>query len=148
VLAIFQEVGVNKMLYFMVFGESLLNDAVTIVCYNLVIEFKELEEIGFMDDIRGTGVVTETTEELPLRDELVERIRFHGEITELNADLNTGDSIASSSQFGDGSVFDLDVITPKFHGPPSEVIVRFIMAQQEGPLGVEAAWEWLDDHAQ
>ncbi|KAK6031807.1 hypothetical protein OSTOST_02026, partial [Ostertagia ostertagi] len=45
VLAIFQEVGVNKMLYFMVFGESLLNDAVTIVCYNLVIEFKELEEI-------------------------------------------------------------------------------------------------------
>ncbi|KAK6053048.1 hypothetical protein COOONC_09446 [Cooperia oncophora] len=49
VLAIFQEVGVNKMLYFMVFGESLLNDAVTIVCYNLVIEFKELDSIGFMD---------------------------------------------------------------------------------------------------
>uniref|UniRef100_A0A1I7X9A6 Sodium/hydrogen exchanger n=1 Tax=Heterorhabditis bacteriophora TaxID=37862 RepID=A0A1I7X9A6_HETBA len=49
VLAIFQEVGVNKMLYFMVFGESLLNDAVTVVCYNLVIEFKELPNISFFD---------------------------------------------------------------------------------------------------
>ncbi|VDL79254.1 unnamed protein product [Nippostrongylus brasiliensis] len=53
VLAIFQEVGVNKMLYFMVFGESLLNDAVTVVCYNLVIEFKELESIGFLDCFMG-----------------------------------------------------------------------------------------------
>ncbi|VDP35025.1 unnamed protein product [Heligmosomoides polygyrus] len=53
VLAIFQEVGVNKMLYFMVFGESLLNDAVTVVVYNLVIEFKELESIGFMDCFMG-----------------------------------------------------------------------------------------------
>ncbi|KAK5977887.1 Sodium/hydrogen exchanger [Trichostrongylus colubriformis] len=53
VLAIFQEVGVNKMLYFMVFGESLLNDAVTVVCYNLVIEFKELDSIGFMDCFMG-----------------------------------------------------------------------------------------------
>ncbi|KAK6759364.1 hypothetical protein RB195_021136 [Necator americanus] len=53
VLAIFQEVGVNKMLYFMVFGESLLNDAVTVVCYNLVIEFKELDSIGFLDCFMG-----------------------------------------------------------------------------------------------
>uniref|UniRef100_A0A1I7U192 Sodium/hydrogen exchanger n=1 Tax=Caenorhabditis tropicalis TaxID=1561998 RepID=A0A1I7U192_9PELO len=45
VLAVFQEVGVNKMLYFMVFGESLFNDAVTIVCYNLAIEFQTLPEI-------------------------------------------------------------------------------------------------------
>ena len=51
VLAIFQELGVNKMLYFMVFGESLLNDAVTVVCYNLVNEFKELNEITFFDVI-------------------------------------------------------------------------------------------------
>ncbi|CAI4221267.1 unnamed protein product [Auanema sp. JU1783] len=53
VLAIFQEVGVNKMLYFMVFGESLLNDAVTVVCYNLMIEFKELPVFKFTDVILG-----------------------------------------------------------------------------------------------
>uniref|UniRef100_A0A914Q9C3 Cation/H+ exchanger domain-containing protein n=1 Tax=Panagrolaimus davidi TaxID=227884 RepID=A0A914Q9C3_9BILA len=49
VLAIFKEVGVNKVLYFMVFGESLLNDAVTVVCYNLIGEFKNLETIRLYD---------------------------------------------------------------------------------------------------
>lgn len=39
VLAIFQEVGVNKSLYFLVFGESLLNDAVTVVLYNMMVGF-------------------------------------------------------------------------------------------------------------
>ncbi|GMT03475.1 hypothetical protein PENTCL1PPCAC_25649, partial [Pristionchus entomophagus] len=53
VLAIFQEVGVNKMLYFMVFGESLLNDAVTVVCYTLVNEFRELPSISFLDCVFG-----------------------------------------------------------------------------------------------
>uniref|UniRef100_A0A183BLT1 Na_H_Exchanger domain-containing protein n=1 Tax=Globodera pallida TaxID=36090 RepID=A0A183BLT1_GLOPA len=49
VLAIFKEVGVNQMLYFMVFGESLLNDAVTVVCYNLVNDFKQLDDITLFD---------------------------------------------------------------------------------------------------
>lgn len=39
VLAIFQEIGVNKALYFLVFGESLLNDAVVIVVYNCISVF-------------------------------------------------------------------------------------------------------------
>ncbi|KAE9551548.1 hypothetical protein FO519_005241 [Halicephalobus sp. NKZ332] len=53
VLAIFKEVGVNKMLYFMVFGESLLNDAVTVVCYNLIQDFKGLETIRLYDCFLG-----------------------------------------------------------------------------------------------
>ena len=39
VLAIFQEIGVNKALYFLVFGESLLNDAVVITLYNSICVF-------------------------------------------------------------------------------------------------------------
>jgi sodium/hydrogen exchanger 3 len=39
VLAIFQEIGVNKALYFLVFGESLLNDAVVITVYNVMTVF-------------------------------------------------------------------------------------------------------------
>lgn len=39
VLAIFQEIGVNKALYFLVFGESLLNDAVVITVYNCISVF-------------------------------------------------------------------------------------------------------------
>ncbi|XP_049960717.1 Na(+)/H(+) exchanger beta-like isoform X2 [Schistocerca serialis cubense] len=42
VLAIFQEIGVNKDLYFLVFGESLFNDAVTVVLYNTMVTFCEM----------------------------------------------------------------------------------------------------------
>ena len=45
VLAIFQEVGVNNVLYFLVFGESLMNDAVTVVIYNMMKTFYFVDEI-------------------------------------------------------------------------------------------------------
>ncbi|XP_014669299.1 PREDICTED: Na(+)/H(+) exchanger beta-like isoform X2 [Priapulus caudatus] len=45
VLAIFQELGVNTMLYFLVFGESLLNDAVTVVMYNMMSSFLLMDTI-------------------------------------------------------------------------------------------------------
>nr|XP_006819593.1 PREDICTED: Na(+)/H(+) exchanger protein 7-like [Saccoglossus kowalevskii] len=45
VLAIFQEIHVNNVLYFLVFGESLLNDAVTIVLYNMMVAFVDMPTI-------------------------------------------------------------------------------------------------------
>nr|CDS29890.1 sodium:hydrogen exchanger 2 (nhe2) [Hymenolepis microstoma] len=52
VLAIFQEIGVNLGLYFTVFGESLLNDAVTVVLYEIMREFSSatsasIKEVGY-----------------------------------------------------------------------------------------------------
>ncbi|VDM16804.1 unnamed protein product [Hydatigera taeniaeformis] len=45
VLAIFQEIGVNLGLYYIVFGESLLNDAVTIVLYEIMCKFTNAASI-------------------------------------------------------------------------------------------------------
>ncbi|XP_069692630.1 Na(+)/H(+) exchanger beta-like isoform X1 [Periplaneta americana] len=46
VLAIFQEVGVNQDLYYLVFGESLFNDAVTVVLYTTMVTFCEMPVIA------------------------------------------------------------------------------------------------------
>ncbi|CAC5363635.1 Na(+)/H(+) exchanger beta,Sodium/hydrogen exchanger 3,Sodium/hydrogen exchanger 2,Na(+)/H(+) exchanger protein 7,Sodium/hydrogen exchanger 1 [Mytilus coruscus] len=42
VLAVFNEVGVNRVLYFLVFGESLLNDGVTVVLYNVMQSYNSI----------------------------------------------------------------------------------------------------------
>ena len=48
VLAIFQEVHVNSELYFIVFGESLLNDGVAVVFYNIMNSFAAIENSGML----------------------------------------------------------------------------------------------------
>ncbi|KAL3846804.1 hypothetical protein ACJMK2_017760 [Sinanodonta woodiana] len=45
VLAVFQEVGVNHVLYFLVFGESLLNDGVTVVLYLVMQSYSTMNVI-------------------------------------------------------------------------------------------------------
>ncbi|XP_023338659.1 Na(+)/H(+) exchanger beta [Eurytemora carolleeae] len=51
VLAVFSEVGVNPDLYFLVFGESLLNDAVAVVLYNMMNAFTGMEAEGVSVEI-------------------------------------------------------------------------------------------------
>ncbi len=52
--AIFEEIGVNMVLYFLVFGESLLNDGVSVVVYNTMITLSSQEHIG-ADQVRLTN---------------------------------------------------------------------------------------------
>lgn len=56
VLAIFQDIGVNPGLYYMVFGESLLNDAVTVVLYKIMTEFVNVEMVTGADI--GLGIAS------------------------------------------------------------------------------------------
>jgi len=54
VLAVFEEIHVNEILYIIVFGESLLNDAVTVVLYNM---FDAYVEMG-QDNIQYTDILS------------------------------------------------------------------------------------------
>uniref|UniRef100_A0A8D0BB61 Sodium/hydrogen exchanger n=1 Tax=Salvator merianae TaxID=96440 RepID=A0A8D0BB61_SALMN len=56
VLAVFEEMSINEQLYMMIFGESLLNDGITVVLYNIFIEFTRMdkyEEIEPVDILAG-----------------------------------------------------------------------------------------------
>ncbi|VDN12016.1 unnamed protein product [Dibothriocephalus latus] len=55
VLAIFQDIGVDLSLYYLVFGESLLNDAVTVVLYNIMSAFVATEEVTTAQVAIGIG---------------------------------------------------------------------------------------------
>ncbi|XP_049859593.1 sodium/hydrogen exchanger 3 isoform X1 [Schistocerca gregaria] len=55
VLAVFEEIHVNEILYIVVFGESLLNDAVTVVLYHMFEAYTEMgpENIIYTDVLAG-----------------------------------------------------------------------------------------------
>ncbi|XP_072807334.1 sodium/hydrogen exchanger 2 [Vicugna pacos] len=53
VLAVFENIHVNEQLYILVFGESLLNDAVTVVLYNLFKSFCQMKTIEPVDVFAG-----------------------------------------------------------------------------------------------
>ncbi|XP_060667036.1 sodium/hydrogen exchanger 3 isoform X18 [Drosophila nasuta] len=57
VLAVFEEIHVNEILYIVVFGESLLNDAVTVVMYHMMESYNEigLPKINGQDIAYGVG---------------------------------------------------------------------------------------------
>ncbi|XP_076004559.1 sodium/hydrogen exchanger 1 [Genypterus blacodes] len=53
VLAVFEEIHINELLHILVFGESLLNDAVTVVLYHLFEEFAAVGTVTVLDGLLG-----------------------------------------------------------------------------------------------
>ncbi|XP_061145902.1 Na(+)/H(+) exchanger beta isoform X1 [Syngnathus typhle] len=53
VLAVFEEIHINELLHILVFGESLLNDAVTVVLYHLFEEYSGVGTVTVMDGVLG-----------------------------------------------------------------------------------------------
>lgn len=57
VLAVFEEIHVNEILYIVVFGESLLNDAVTVVLYHMFETYSDMgiDKIIVADILNGVA---------------------------------------------------------------------------------------------
>ncbi|XP_062343292.1 Na(+)/H(+) exchanger beta-like [Osmerus eperlanus] len=55
VLAVFEEIHINELLHILVFGESLLNDAVTVVLYHLFEEFADVGFVTVLDAVLGVA---------------------------------------------------------------------------------------------
>uniref|UniRef100_A0AAQ5XWL3 Sodium/hydrogen exchanger n=1 Tax=Amphiprion ocellaris TaxID=80972 RepID=A0AAQ5XWL3_AMPOC len=53
VLAVFEEIHINELLHILVFGESLLNDAVTVVLYHLFEEYAGVGTVTLLDGVLG-----------------------------------------------------------------------------------------------
>ncbi|XP_041351124.1 sodium/hydrogen exchanger 1-like [Gigantopelta aegis] len=53
VLAVFSEVGVNHVLYFLLFGESLLNDGATVVLYKVMQNYNTMQNIHLEHIVLG-----------------------------------------------------------------------------------------------
>ncbi|XP_068997809.1 Na(+)/H(+) exchanger beta isoform X2 [Embiotoca jacksoni] len=53
VLAVFEEIHINELLHILVFGESLLNDAVTVVLYHLFEEYSGAGTVSVLDAVLG-----------------------------------------------------------------------------------------------
>lgn len=53
VLAVFEEIHINELLHILVFGESLLNDAVTVVLYHLFKEYASAGAVTVLDGFLG-----------------------------------------------------------------------------------------------
>ncbi|XP_068425262.1 sodium/hydrogen exchanger 1 isoform X2 [Clinocottus analis] len=53
VLAVFEEIHINELLHILVFGESLLNDAVTVVLYHLFEEYSDAGTVTILDIVLG-----------------------------------------------------------------------------------------------
>ncbi|XP_074509143.1 sodium/hydrogen exchanger 1 isoform X2 [Sebastes fasciatus] len=53
VLAVFEEIHINELLHILVFGESLLNDAVTVVLYHLFEEYSGAGTVTVLDCFLG-----------------------------------------------------------------------------------------------
>ncbi|KAG8137490.1 hypothetical protein E2320_004730 [Naja naja] len=51
VLTVFEEMSVNEQLYMMIFGESLLNDGITVVLYNIFIDFTQMHKYETIESV-------------------------------------------------------------------------------------------------